>query len=87
MLPPSQEREHMQDTLLTKSLSLRETVWPGCPVCETRLEVLRIVTGRPGFEHRTLRCRKCGLISEAQAPEDPITSEALGWLLRERRPR
>ena len=38
-------------------------------MCEARMDVLRVVAGRVGFEHRTLRCTKCSLICEAQALE------------------
>lgn len=67
----------MSDALLANRLSPRETVWPRCPMCAASLEVLRIVPGRPGFEHRTLRCPTCGTIYEAQAPSDPTDSNAL----------
>jgi len=50
------------------------------------MEVLRVVPGRPGFEHWTLRCRKCGLVHEAQAPAAPINFEALGWCGGELKP-
>ncbi|WGD50038.1 hypothetical protein QA641_31005 [Bradyrhizobium sp. CB1650] len=43
------------------------------------MELLHVIPGRPGFEHRTLRCTNCGVIYEAQAPADPIDSEVLGW--------
>ncbi len=37
--------------------------WPRCQACST---VQRVVPARPGFEHWTLRCMKCGHIHEAQ---------------------
>jgi tRNA(Ile2) C34 agmatinyltransferase TiaS len=70
----------MPDAQLTNKLSPRETVRPRCPMCEASMDVLRIVPGRPGLEHRTLRCTKCGTIFEAQTPADPIDANALGWL-------
>jgi tRNA(Ile2) C34 agmatinyltransferase TiaS len=76
----------MPDAQLTNKLSPRETVSPRCPACKARMDVLHVVRGRPGFVHRTLRCTKCGAIFEAQAPLDPITSEALGWLNSELKP-
>jgi hypothetical protein len=66
------------DAQLTNTLSPRQAVRPRCLACEARMDILRAVPGRPGFEHRTLRCTKCGLIYEAQAPVDPIDSP--GWL-------
>jgi uncharacterized Zn finger protein len=68
-------------TQLTYKLSLREALRPRCSMCRARMEVLRVVPGRPGFEHWTIRCRRCGLIHEAQAPADPIHSDALGGLV------
>ncbi|MGE5157903.1 MAG: response regulator [Gemmatimonas sp.] len=70
----------MPDAQLTNKLSPSEVVHPRCPACEAGMNVLRVVSGRPGFEHRTLRCTKCGLTYEAQAPVDPLYPEALGWL-------
>ena len=43
------------------------------------MEVQHVAPGRLGFEHWTLRCIKCGLIQDAQAQADPMTSEAVGW--------
>jgi uncharacterized Zn finger protein len=76
----------MPDAQLTNKLSPRETVRPRCPMCQARMEVLHVVQGRPGFEHWTLRCRKCGLVHEAQAAADPISSEVLGWFGGELKP-
>ena len=61
---------------LTNKFSVRETQRHRCPMCRAHMEVLRVVSGRPGFEHRTLRCAKCGLVHEAQAAADPINSES-----------
>jgi len=70
----------MPDAQLTNKLSPRDTVRPRCPTCLASMEVQRVSPGRPGFEHWTLRCRRCGLIQEAQVTADPINSEALRWL-------
>jgi len=40
----------------------------------------RCPRGRPGFEHWTLKCTKCGRIHEVQVSADPLKSEAMGWL-------
>ena len=80
VLPPSEREYLMPDAPLTNKLSPSQVAHPRCPACEARMDILRIVPGRPGFEHRTLRCSKCGVIYEAQAPADPIDAEALGWL-------
>lgn len=76
----------MPDAQLTNKLSPRQAVRPRCPMCDAHMDTLRVVSGRPGFEHRTLRCSKCGLIYEAQAPADPIDSSALRWLSSELKP-
>ena len=44
------------------------------------MAVQRITAARPGFEHWTLRCVKCGLINEAQVSTDPMKSDAAGWV-------
>lgn len=69
----------MLDAQLTSKLSSREIVWPHCPVCRAHMEVLHVVSGRPSFQHWTLRCRRCGIIYDAQAYWDPINAEALRW--------
>jgi tRNA(Ile2) C34 agmatinyltransferase TiaS len=76
----------MPDAQLTNKLSPRQIVRPRCPACEAAMETLHVAPGRPGFEHWTLRCTKCGVIYEAQAPVDPIDSEAVGWLGSELKP-
>jgi transcription elongation factor Elf1 len=58
-----------------------------CPKCQSRMAIQRIVPGREGFEHWTLRCTKCGTIREAQVNADPMKSEALGgWFDGELKP-
>jgi hypothetical protein len=76
----------MPDALLTNKLSPREILRPRCPMCEAKMDVLRVVPGRPGFEHRTLKCTKCRTIYEAQARADPLNSETMGWLHSELAP-
>ena len=65
----------MLDPQLTNEPSPRETL-SRCPMCQARVKVLRVVPGRPGFEHWTLRCWTCGLVHEAQTSVDPIKAEA-----------
>ena len=76
----------MPDAQLTNKLSVRETASPRCPLCCGAMEILHVVSGRPGFEHWTLRCNRCGLVHQAQAAADPISSEALRWCDGELRP-
>jgi transcription elongation factor Elf1 len=52
---------------------------PRCPRCQARMTVQRAIPSRPGFEHWTLRCTKCGHIHEAQVQIDPMKSDAQGW--------
>ena len=51
-----------------------------CPRCQARVTVQRTAASRPGFQHWTLRCTKCGNIHEAQVNVDPMQSDAQGWL-------
>jgi uncharacterized Zn finger protein len=44
--------------------SFSESNLPDCPLCCTRLTIQRIIPGRLGLEHWTLRCRKCGHIHQ-----------------------
>jgi len=44
------------------------------------MEVQRLIAARPGFEHWTLRCVKCGLINEAQVGTAPMKSDTIGWV-------
>ena len=68
----------MPEAQITNRLSPRQTVRPRCPLCQAPMKIQRVAPGRPGFEHWTLRCTKCGLIHEAQAHADPLKSEAPG---------
>jgi uncharacterized Zn finger protein len=62
----------------TSTPSHRAAARPRCLKCQSRMEVQRITAARPGFEHWTLRCVKCGLINEAQVSTDPMKSDAVG---------
>lgn len=41
----------MPDAQLTNQLSPRDIVRPRCPMCYAHMEIVRVVSGRPGFEH------------------------------------
>jgi hypothetical protein len=58
------------DAELTNKLFSRQIVRPRCPAYDAHMETLRIVSGRPEFEHRMLRCSTCGLIHEVQVSAD-----------------
>ena len=77
-LPPHFQGRHLLPDLQTPTLSHRATARPRCPKCESRMAVQRITAARPGFEHWTLRCVKCGLINEAQVSTDAMKSDAIG---------
>jgi len=64
----------------TPTLSYRAATRPRCPKCQSPMEVQRLTAARPGFEHWTLRCVKCGLINEAQVGTGPMKPDAIGWV-------
>ena len=68
----------MPETLLSSLAP--HTAFPRCIQCQAPALVQRSTPGRSGFEHWTLRCTKCGRVSEAQIQTDPMKSEAAGWL-------
>jgi uncharacterized Zn finger protein len=65
--------------LQTPTLSPHMAARPRCPKCQSCTEVQHISAARPGFEHWTLRCTRCGLIHEAQVNTDPMMPDARGW--------
>jgi hypothetical protein len=67
------------------TLTPRAVVRPRCPQCQAPALVQRSTAGRPGFEHWTLRCTKCGHIHEAQVQLDPMASDMNRWLSSELR--
>jgi hypothetical protein len=50
------------------------------------MEIQRIAKARAGFEHRTLRCIRCGHIDQVPVNVDPLKSEAQGWFENELKP-
>ena len=50
----------------SSTLTPRAVAHPRCPRCQTPSLVQRATAGRPGFEHWTLKCIRCGHIHEAQ---------------------
>jgi hypothetical protein len=78
-LPPHFYGRYRLPDPQTPTISHRAAARPRCPKCQSRMEVQRITAARPGFEHWTLRCVKCGLINEAQVSTDPVKSDAVGW--------
>jgi len=59
---------------------------PMCPVCKHALALSRISSGERGFEERTFECSTCGRTEKVSIEVDPMKSDAVGWLARERRP-
>jgi ribosomal protein L37AE/L43A len=78
--PAASHGRHLLLDPQASTLSHRAAARPRCPKCQSRMEVQRITAARPGFEHWTLRCVKCGLINEAQVSTDPMKSDAIGWV-------
>ena len=62
------------------NLTPRAITRPRCLRCQAPAFVQSRTAGRPGFEHWTLRCPKCGSIQQAQVIADPMKSESTGWL-------
>jgi uncharacterized Zn finger protein len=48
----------------TMGQSCSETNLPDCPLCCTRMVIEKIIPGRLGLEHWTLRCTNCGHIHQ-----------------------
>ena len=78
--PAAFHGRHLLPDPQTLTLSHRAAARPRCPKCQSRMEVQRLTAVRPGFEHWTLRCVKCGLINEAQVGTAPMKSDAIGWV-------
>jgi hypothetical protein len=78
-LPPHFHGRYLLPDPQAPTLSHRAAARPRCAECQSRMEIQRITAARPGFEHWTLRCVKCGLINEAQVSTDPVKSDAVDW--------
>jgi hypothetical protein len=46
----------------------------------------KLESGPSGFDHRTFECQKCGRVQTMVVSNDPMTSEARGWLAGELKP-
>jgi hypothetical protein len=69
------------------TLPLHRTAHRRCLVCQSPMDIQRIIEGRAGLEHWTLRCTRCGHIDQVQMSTDPLKSDASGWMTGEpRRP-
>jgi transposase-like protein len=59
---------------------------PDCPKCrQHRMLLSKLNAGPSGFGTRTFECQRCGH-STTVVSEDPMTSDARGWLASELRP-
>jgi hypothetical protein len=59
---------------------------PGCPKCrQHRMLLSKLNCGPSGFGTRTFECQRCGH-STTVVSEDPMISDARGWLASELRP-
>ena len=54
-----------------------------CDRCSGVTMVQRITPSRPGYEHWTLRCARCGHIHQKQVEFSPLQSEPVDWFERE----
>ena len=60
---------------------------PRCPNCDqNRMLLSKLEAGPFGSHRRTFECQKCGRIHRVVVPNDPMTSDMLGWLASELRP-
>jgi hypothetical protein len=46
----------------------------------------KLEAGPVGFGYRTFECQKCGRVETTVVSDDPMASDALGWLAGELRP-
>ena len=52
---------------------------PHCPKCQGRMMLARIEPGPAGADRGTFECPKCEHVLETMI-EDPMKSDAAGWL-------
>ena len=50
-----------------------------CDRCCGVTMVQRITPSRPGYEHWTLRCTRCGHIQQTQVVSSPSQSDPIDW--------
>ena len=55
---------------------------PQCQRCAGATVVQRITPSRPGHEHWTLRCKKCGHVDQMQVVTGPSLSDGSDWFER-----
>ncbi|MCK1489169.1 response regulator [Bradyrhizobium sp. 180] len=58
---------------------------PMSPVCKHRMALARISPGQRGFEERTFECSTCERTQVVRFAEDPMQTDAVGWLAGELR--
>jgi len=58
---------------------------PHCTSCQTRMMLARIAPGPSGYDFRTFECAKCDHVHTTFVANDPMKSEAQGWLAGELR--
>ena len=59
---------------------------PMCLTCKHRMGLARISPGKRGFEERTFECSTCHRIEKISFANDPLKTDAVGWLASELRP-
>jgi hypothetical protein len=71
----------------TASAHISAIARPRCPSCEqARMLLSRLEESPRGFDYHTFECQKCGRVETAVVSNDPMTSEASGWLASELKP-
>jgi hypothetical protein len=69
----------MPDSHYHSEPSLLPIERPVCPMCKGRMMLARIEPGPGHSDLRTFECPKCEHVLRTMV-EDPIKSDALGWL-------
>jgi len=59
---------------------------PMCRTCKHRVGLARISLGELGFEERIFVCSSCHRIEKISFANDPLKTDAVGWLASELRP-
>lgn len=58
----------------------RRSERPMCPTCKHRMGLARISAGEWGFEQITFECSTCHRTEKIPVAEDPMKTDAVGWL-------
>jgi hypothetical protein len=59
---------------------------PRCPTCHARMLLAYIKTSSSGLDMRTFECATCDHVHKVFVANDPMRSDALGWLFADLSP-